>query len=61
MRKSDFITLKQYFHSGAVLWPEAAACLPHICMYYGSVWGNKQALLLFRLPAIIIPLPSDGL
>lgn len=61
MCKSDLALLNQYFHWSAVPWPEAGGCLPHICMYYGSVWGNKQALLLFCLPAIIIPLPSDGL
>ena len=62
MLKSDclWFTLKTILLSvlfNGALWPEAAACLPHICMHYGSVWGNKQILLLFLLPGIIIPCP----
>lgn len=36
----SFITLNTILLSllfNRVLWPEAAVCLPHICMHYGSV------------------------
>lgn len=36
----SFITLNTILlslHFNRVLWPEAAVCLPHICMHYGSV------------------------